>query len=100
MSPLENRKIKNFRNYFYLGNKYREEFRKQMRMFIIFTLGFTIAFTWRETIFDLSKSFVNWITHSTNPNAVSVWASVFITFLCLILIFLTTRWLRDKREYH
>ncbi len=96
MSPIKKRRI---RNYFYLGNQYRQEFRKQMRMFIIFTLGFTIAFTWRETIFDLSKALIVWLTHPTNPNATSVWASVFITIICAFLIFLTTRWLRDKPVY-
>ena len=93
MGPIKKRK---FRNYFYLGNKYKREFRKQMRMFVIFTLGFTIAFTWRETIFDLSKALVRWISNTTNPNATSIWASVFITLICTLLIFLTARWLRDK----
>jgi hypothetical protein len=93
MSPIKKRK---FKNYFYLGNHYRQEFRKQMRLFIIFTLGFTIAFTWRETVFDLSKSLVNLIAHPTNPNATSIWASVFITIVSALLIFLTAKWLRDK----
>jgi len=69
-------------------------------MFIIFTLGFTIAFTWRETIFDLSKSLVQWLANTNNPNAISIWASVFITIICAALIFLTAKWLRDKsRNY-
>jgi len=45
-------------NYFYIGQKYKEEFRKQVRAIITFTLGFTIAFAWRETIFDISKPFM------------------------------------------
>lgn len=97
MDLIKKRKLK---NYFYLGNQYRSEFKKQMRMFLIFTLGFTIAFTWRETIFDLSKSFVKWLTHSNGTNATSIWASVFITIVCVILIFLTARWLRDKPPVH
>jgi len=94
---MKKRKI---RNYFYLGNQYRHEFRKQMRMFIIFTLGFTIAFTWRETIFDLSKALVAWVTNTNNPNTTSIGASVFITIVCALLIFLTARWLRDKPRRH
>jgi hypothetical protein len=83
-------------NYFYLGSNYREEFRKQMRLIIVFTLGFTIAFSWRETIFDLSKSFVQWIAGIKNANASSIWASVFITIVSLFLIFLTAKWLKEK----
>ena len=83
---------RNVSNYFYLGQNYK----KELRLVVVFTLGFTIAFAWRETIFDLSKSFISWLIGSNGAGA-SAWASVFITLLCLILIFLTTRWLRDKR---
>jgi len=100
MKSIKNHKVKRFRNYFYLGNQYKHEFRKQMRMFIIFTLGFTIAFSWRETIFDLSEAFVKLVTKTTNPNAASIEASVFITVICALLIFLTARWLRDRPPIH
>lgn len=83
-------------NYFYLGSNYRSEFRKQVRMFVTFTLGFTIAFAWRETIFDLSESFVQWISGIKESNSSSFWASIFITGVALLLILITTRWLKDK----
>jgi hypothetical protein len=83
-------------NYFYLGSNYKAEFRKQMRLIIVFTLGFTIAFSWRETIFDLSKSFVQWISGIKNANSSSIWASVFITIVSLLLIFLTAKWLKEN----
>ena len=90
------RKIKQkFSNYTFVGQKYKDEFRKQMRSVIVFTLGFTIAFAWRETIFDWSKSVTAWITNSSKGGT-STGASLFITLLCILLIFLTTRWLRDK----
>lgn len=88
------RKISNF---FYVGHKYKEEVRKQIRMFIIFTLAFTIAFTWRETIFDLSKSFIQLIAGVEGSNAQSIWASIFITVISILLIFLTSRYF--KKEY-
>jgi hypothetical protein len=92
------RKIKQkFSNYTFVGSKYRNEFRKQIRSIIVFTLGFTIAFAWRETIFDWAKSFTEWITHSPGE-ASSAGASIFITILCVLLIILTSYWLKDKNH--
>jgi hypothetical protein len=88
-----------FSNYTFIGNNYKEEFRKQMRSIIVLTLGFTIAFAWRETIFQWSKSLTAWITHSNNGGSVTG-ASIFITLFCVLLIFLTSRWLKDKNPYH
>ncbi len=94
------RKIKQkFSNYTFIGRKYKEEFRKQMRMIIVFTLGFSIAFAWREAIFDWSKSVTAWLTHSNNGGS-STSASVFITLVCILLIILTSRWLKDKNPYN
>ena len=41
-------------NQYFLKNNYLKEFRHELRLLIVVTLGFTIGFTWRETIFDLS----------------------------------------------
>jgi hypothetical protein len=93
------RKIKQkFSNYTFVGQKYKSEFRKQMRSVIVLTMGFTIAFAWRETIFDWSKSFTAWITHSAGEGS-STGASIFITIISLVLIFLTAYWLKDNKEY-
>lgn len=89
---------KKISNYTFVGRKYKDEFRKQMRMIIVFTLGFTIAFAWRETIFEWSKNLVSWLTNS-NKGGSNVWASIFITLVSVILILLTTYWLKDKNPY-
>jgi hypothetical protein len=86
-------------NYTFIGKHYREEFRKQMRSVIVFTLGFTIAFSWRETIFQWSKSITGWITHSQNGGS-NAGASIFITLLCIAIILLTTRWLKEKHHVY
>ena len=87
---------KNFLNLFYFGNNYNEEFRKQIRMFIIFTFGFTIAFSWRETFFDISKSFIHWTFGTKKINSLSILASIFITFVCVLLILLTTHYFKER----
>ena len=80
----------------YLGKtNQRRELIKQMRMLLMFTLGFTIAFTWRQTIFDLSLSFVGFLTHISNSSTLSILASVFITIFSLGLVYLTSFLLRD-----
>ncbi len=84
--------------YFYVGSKYKNEFRKQMRSFIVFTLGFTIAFSWRETIFDGSKNFIKWLTGTSNSG--SFGASIFITLVSILLIFMTTNWLKERHPIH
>lgn len=85
-------------NYTYIGQKYKDEFRKQVRSIVVFTLGFTIAFAWREVIFDWSKSATAWITHSGDGGS-TIGATIFITLISVFLIFLTTHWLKDKKVY-
>lgn len=84
---------------FFIGSKnFENEFRKQVRMLIVVTLGFTIAFTWRQTIFDLSQSFVQFITHVQKSELSSILTSTFITFLSILIIYLVSHFLKDKRD--
>lgn len=83
-------------NLFYVGHNYKEEIRIQIRMLIIITLAFTIAFSWRETFFELSKTFMQWVT-GIEGNSLSILASLFITFISVLLIFLASHYLK-KRE--
>ena len=83
-------------NFFYVGDNYREEVRTQIRMIIVITLAFTIAFSWRETIFELSKTFMQWITRTENGNSLNALTSLFITFISVLLIFLASRYLKKE----
>ena len=52
---IPNPKMKKRLYRFFIGSKnFENEFKKQVRMLVVVTFGFTIAFTWRQTIFDLS----------------------------------------------
>ena len=86
---------------FFIGSKrFEKEFKKQLRLLIIITLGFTIAFTWRQTIFDLSQALVNLFIEIESNSALSIFASIFITIVSIILIYLTSHFLKDsKKEY-
>jgi len=68
-----------------------------MRLFITFTLGFTIAFTWRQTLFDISQSFVRLITHIENSSTSSILTSVFITIISVAILIITASLLNKGR---
>ena len=83
---------------FFIGSKnFENEFRKQIRMLAIITLGFTIAFTWRQTIFDLSQSFVQFITNVQSSELSSILTSTFITIISFLLIYIATYFLKEEK---
>jgi len=76
--------------------RFKHEFRRQARMLIIFTLGFTIAFTWRETIFEISQRLVEAVTHIKSSNSLSIITSSFITVISLAVIYVSSHMLKDE----
>jgi len=84
-----------FFHFFVKGERFKGEFKKQIRMIIIVTLGFTIAFTWRQTVFDLSESLINFFITIQNPGLSSILTSTFITLVSIILIYLAAHFLKD-----
>lgn len=84
----------------YIGTKnIKKEFRRQLKLLITFTLGFTIAFTWRQTIFDLSLALVAFMTNIKNSSTLSILSSSLITIISLVLIYLTSHWLKERHEF-
>ena len=81
-----------------MGIRFKNEFRKQIRMLIIVTLGFTIAFTWRPTVFDASQALVQFSTNVQGSMALGVLTSLFITIVSIILIYLAAHYLKDNNE--
>jgi len=81
-----------------LERLFKNELRRQIRMFITFALGFTIAFSWRETIFNLSKSLIKFFLNLKTDSTVNIFASLFITIISLIIIYIASYSLRDSPE--
>lgn len=77
----------------------RREFKLQLRLLIIVALGFTIAFSWRETIFDAVQTLVLRLVEINNPVYASIATSTTITITCLIIILITSRFLKVRPEY-
>jgi hypothetical protein len=91
---------KKIKNFFVRGERFKREFRKQIRSLIIITLGFTIAFTWRQTLFDVSEAFVQLLINIENPTTSSILTSTFMTLVAIALIYGTSYWLRDRPNYY
>ena len=82
---------------FLLGRRiFKKEFKKQLRLLIIITFGFTIAFTWRQTIFDISTEFVGFLTNIKDSSLLSIVSSIFITLMSILLIYLTSHFLKEE----
>lgn len=88
------RKVKDF---FVGGRHFKEEFRRQMRLIIIVTLAFTIAFAWRQTVFDAVQTAVQ-KPLNTNSIPSSILTSTAITIISLILIYITSQILKTKPD--
>lgn len=84
-------------NFFIGGQNFKEEFRKQTRTLIVVTLGFTIAFTWRQTIFDATQALVQKLSH-TDGLPSSIVTSVAITVISLLIIYATSQLLKERRD--
>jgi ABC-type spermidine/putrescine transport system permease subunit I len=85
---------------FFVGSDImKKEFLREVRSLVIFTLGFTIAFTWRQTIYDVMESAVQFFTHLKANVALSVATSTATTVFCLILVYFTARYMTRLYEH-
>jgi len=83
-------------NYYMRGERYRKEIKRELRVLIVVTLGFTIAFTWRQTIFDVFQAAIVRLFNSVGVAAASALTSFTITLVSVLLIFITSYFLQDK----
>ncbi len=81
------------------GESMKKEFRRQLRLLILITLGFTIAFTWRQTVFDLSLALVSFLTHVQDSSTLSILSSSLITIISVVLIYIASHWLKERHEF-
>jgi len=82
--------IKFFRDKFF-----QRELRREVRMLIVVAIGFTIAFTWRQTIFDAALNVIQRIFSPEGAVIASVMASILITIIGIVLILFTAKFLKD-----
>ena len=85
-------------HFFVGGEQFKKEVKRQVRLLIVVTLGFTIAFSWRQTIFDVFESFIQKIFPTNNTALSSILTSTLITLITLFLILITSYFLQEKRN--
>ncbi len=96
MLDIRNKMREKLLRFFGIEHKFKREFKNQVRMFIIITLGFTIAFSWRQTVFDLSQTFVQFITDVKDSSASTILTSTFITIFSIFIIYLASHFLKNE----
>lgn len=74
---------------------FRREFRRQIRLAIVAAIGFTVAFAWRNAIYDGLRDFVARFAQSTGTLLTEVYTALFITVLGVALIYITSRLLKE-----
>jgi multisubunit Na+/H+ antiporter MnhB subunit len=75
---------------------FRAEFRRQLRLAISAAIGFSVAFAWRNVVWGWGQGFVNLVYNSTNVVLDEVLTGVAITFFAVILLFVSSKILREK----
>lgn len=76
---------------------FKQEFKKQIRFAITAAIGFTIAFSWREAVFDMFLNFTSRVLDlSVEHYSTKIYTAILITILGVLLIFFTSKILKDK----
>ena len=76
---------------------FRQEFKRQIRFAITAAIGFTIAFAWRNAIFDGFESFVARLLDVQEGHYLTeVYTAIAMTVFGVFLIFLTSKMLRER----
>jgi hypothetical protein len=79
------------------SRSFKKEFRRQLRFAITAAIGFTVAFAWRNAIYDTLHNFVSRILDISPTQYTSeVYSAIAITVLGVILIFVTARILKES----
>jgi hypothetical protein len=75
---------------------FRTEFKRQIRLALTAAIGFTIAYAWRQAIFDAFHNFVTRFLDVPPEHYLSeTYTALVITLAGVLLIFLTSKMLRD-----
>ncbi len=75
---------------------FRKEFKKQLRFAITAAIGFSIAYGWRNAIFDSFQSFISrFFDMPIGHYMTEVYTATALTLVGVILIFITAKLLKE-----
>jgi len=78
------------------SRSYKNEFKKQLRLAIAAAIGFTIAFAWRNVIFDSTYQLIQTLNEKTTIFQTQFTTSLIITVIGVLLILLFSKLLKEK----
>ena len=73
---------------------FRKEFKRQVRMAVAAAIGFIIAFSWRNFVYDMTKAWLEKITPLSGAFESGLASAILITVVGVILILISSRLLR------
>jgi prolipoprotein diacylglyceryltransferase len=74
-----------------VAKKFKKEIKKQLRVAISAAIGFIIAFSWRNFIFELTRNKLLQLSVLTNIHLIGFISSILITFVGVILILISSK---------
>ncbi len=75
---------------------FKKEFKRQIKLAIVAAIGFSIAFAWRNAVFDSFQSFVaRFLDLPLGHYMTEIYTAIAITLAGVALIYITSRLLRD-----
>lgn len=75
---------------------FRKEFKRQIRMALVAAIGFTIAFAWKEAIYDTFNNYVaRFLEVSPDHYLTHNYTAAVITIFGVLVILVTSKILRD-----
>lgn len=73
---------------------FKKEFKRQVRMATAAAIGFIIAFSWRNFVYDMTKAWLEKITPLSGAFESGLASALLITVIGVILILISSRLLR------
>ena len=75
---------------------FKKEFKRQIKLAIVAAAGFSIAFAWRQALFDAFQNYVSRILDVQKDHYLTeIYTATAITLAGVALIFVTSKLLRD-----
>jgi len=85
MAQVKSKKVK---------RSFKKEFKRQVRMAAAAAIGFIIAFSWRNFVYDMTKAWLEKITPLSGAFESGLASALLITVIGVILILISSRLLR------
>lgn len=82
--------------FFRAERSFRKEFRRQIRLALVAAIGFSVAFAWRNAVFDLFESYVaRFLDIQIGHYLTEVYTAITITVAGVLLILVSSKLLKE-----